>query len=487
MIKKFTIVLLSMLCLTWTATATEIWSGSCTIGDWSGSNITVEKAEFSSAVAGDIIRLTIDAFAESYVDGESQTQPITQWTYQLQQKDNSWATLTDFTGGDIRKGSKHVSYVLTDNDVTTLKAQGLAVNGQWITVSKVELVSQTSENINNVSTTLGDESNWGNLQLTYGDKGNLAKAQKYDVICVTYTVNALGAAVQVQTVVGEWLVRAYKYDNTYVAEGNNTGRVLYCTIYDATMLEMIQHAGIAISGIHATVTSVDLLKPTDRYNAVPLTIGSDGIATFGSDYSLDFSSIANVTPYYVSSVETGRVHLTSVETTRKWAGYIVQGTAGTYDIPVAASDPAWISEFDYLIHAGDYDNSWVYRSAYSGYSGEDSRATKIKTYFRYIFAKDNSGNIGFYKLATDYSRVKDATTVYYHELAAHKAYLETPTDITPGAGSAPAIHLVFDEENGATAVEQFEANDEVQKFVENGQLFIRKNGVTYDLMGRAVK
>ena len=52
--------------------------------------------------------------------------------------------------------------------------------------------------------------------------------------------------------------------------------------------------------------------------------------------------------------------------------------------------------------------------------------------------------------------------------------------------AAPALRVVV-AENGATAIENIEANETAVKFIENGKLFIRKNGVVYDATGAVVK
>ena len=64
---------------------------------------------------------------------------------------------------------------------------------------------------------------------------------------------------------------------------------------------------------------------------------------------------------------------------------------------------------------------------------------------------------------------------------AGKAYFETGDDL------APSIIRVVDEENNATNLENLDSTEKAQKFFENGQLFILKNGITYDLLGRIVK
>ena len=55
------------------------------------------------------------------------------------------------------------------------------------------------------------------------------------------------------------------------------------------------------------------------------------------------------------------------------------------------------------------------------------------------------------------------------------------------APSAPAMHFVIDESNGATSVDAIEASKKAVKFIENGKLFIQKNGVVYDTTGRVVR
>ena len=417
------------------AKATELWQGTCTIKSWEGSNVTVDKEHFSGATAGNIIRVSISTYAEK----DDSNNEISTWTYQLQQKDNKWQTLTDFTGGDLRKGQKCVSYVLTENDVTTLKEYGLAINGQWITITKVELLTSSVESLSTTETSIG--SNWGNYELTWGNKGGLANAQKYDCIRVTYTVTAEAAQININTVFGGgWVSRAYKYDNSYDAGGTNTGKILTATISDASILEMVQQAGIAISAVNMTITAVDLIKPNDRIDVVPLAIGSDGIATFGSSKHLDFTD-TGVTPYYATTVTPGSVTLTSTDKTRAWSGCIVKGTRGDYEIPVT-SEVNWESYMSNLISTGE-NGKWVYRSVYSDYAEEGNEATSIRTKHRYIFAK-NGSDIGFFKIDSNYSRTKDQTTVYYHELAAHKAYLETSTNITPTDNNAP-IMLIFSD------------------------------------------
>lgn len=466
--KKITLLLMTAL-MAVAANATEIWTGTCAIGNWSGSTVMVENTAFESVVAGDIIKVTFSAYAETESDG---TTPVTYWQYNLGKKDDGWKALTDFSGGDLTKGQKSASFTLSATNVTELKNYGLVVNGRYITVTKVELLTVTStESIWTGSITTGE---WGDkgginmLALSYDDKGKLSESQKNDYIKVTYTVTEAGAQVAIQNPNG-WSSLSAKDDNTYVAEGDNTGKTLVYTIDDATILEIIQLNGILVRGKNITITAVDLLNASNRHDVVPLTIGADGIATFSSSKHLDFTS-TGVTPYYASSVATGIVTLTAATKTKKWAGYIVQGAAGSYDIPVIDGDEDWLDAFNNLRAMNEYSGI-VYRSVYSDYSGTDENATNVKTKYRYIFAKDGS-DIGFYKLTVD------------HTLAAHKAYLETSTDVAPTAGARVA--LVFDDElTGISNIKEVRAADGAY-YSLSGQRIIKPSKGLYIVNGKKI-
>ena len=68
------------------------------------------------------------------------------------------------------------------------------------------------------------------------------------------------------------------------------------------------------------------------------------------------------------------------------------------------------------------------------------------------------------------------------EVQAGKAYLEysAPT-------SAPSFLRIVEGEQSATGVENIEANDKAVKFIENGQLYILRDGVVYDTVGRVIR
>ena len=67
-------------------------------------------------------------------------------------------------------------------------------------------------------------------------------------------------------------------------------------------------------------------------------------------------------------------------------------------------------------------------------------------------------------------------------LPANKAYIL----YTPIQG-APSIISLVEEESNATNINNIESSEEAVKFFQNGKLFIKKNGIVYDMMGTIVK
>lgn len=146
---------------------------------------------------------------------------------------------------------------------------------------------------------------------------------------------------------------------------------------------------------------------------VKVIIGSTGYATFSSGSALDFSSISDFTAYVAAEAPTSStITLTSVESAPANTGLILKGTPGTYWVPTTGSPASVTSQFTASVDATNI-------------------AASTDGAYRYIFAKDASDNVGFFKLTSD------------HTLAANKAYLETSADVAP-AGARVA--LIFDDD-----------------------------------------
>ena len=318
-------------------------------------------------------------------------------------------------------GTESYSFDLTSADIATMESGSYqsylyigTANDSRMTIAKItKTVTSTEEATSTTTIWSGSVAKdaWGTLEDSEMNTAS-KNVKKGDVFRVTVT-NASAGKVMICNASG-W---ATLIENNNVAQ--DEVQTIELEITDAATLEKIQNHGILVRNTAAlTITKVELLTYASSYDCVPATIGSDGIATFSCSKHLDFTS-TGVTPYSVSSVATGIVTLTATNNscTYEYCGYILQGEAGTYDVPVTTESV-------------DYPAQYL-----KGQVGEGTvKASESgDTKFRYIFAKNNSGDIGFYKLTAD------------HTLAAHKAYLETDTDITPTRAGVKALTLVFDD------------------------------------------
>lgn len=319
--------------------------------------------------------------------------------------------------------------ILNDNTEGTGSTGYLYIgssNTEKLTISKITI---TTNAVPTSSTSVWsgshDLANWNGLQLTGSTYHDILKNAKMgDVLRVTYTSDEAG---QINVCYSDYSgIDGGHIDVAVIAEPTT----IEFEIVTATILEKIQSKGIVLNGQNALLSAVDLLTYDDSYDAVAVTIGSDGIATFSSKKDLDFSG-TGITVYYASAVEEGLVRLTSKTTTWNYQGYILVGDEGTYEVPVTASAS---------YPSGNFLEDQI---------SEGTVAASIEGTYHYIFAKNSSGDIGFYKLTTA------------HTLGAKKAYLETTTDITPTAGTK-AVSLVFsDETTGISSVQAAVCEDQV--------------------------
>ena len=206
---------------------------------------------------------------------------------------------------------------------------------------------------------------------------------------------------------------------------------------------------------------------TPLAESVPSTVGATitacGYNTFSSIYPLDLSTLTSgMTAYVVSSITDSKAVLTATKAkVPARTGIIVKGTSGAFTI-ATTSDATTTPEANLLV--GVPNGTTVEKASGTGYNN-------------YVFGWEDAANPGFYLI-----NETSAT------LVAGKAYLHTSSALSvAGSGSAPSVIRIVDEESNATSLSEIESSDEAVKFIQNGQLFIKRNGVVYDAMGRVIR
>ncbi len=398
---------------------TTVWEGNEAVS-WKPEEVPGKQVDISSDVFSGS-GLTTGNVVKIYTTTEYEN-PQYVVTYKA---GDSWIW-TDLT---ITVDEGVISFTVENATMATeIVGRGLVLRGQAWTATKITVTKEVEDEGDDTGTAtelwsgtkaLGNWTNFENLR--YDGKGALANAKVGDDIRVTFTNAAEGWQV--------YVCDAASYseftDGYFAGAAKEEAQSVSFRIANATVLEAIQVRGIVVKGKLATLTKIEIVTYTTSYDAVAVTIGEDGIATFSSSKHLDFSG-TGITPYYASQVAKGSVKLTAATTTWSWEGYILKGSAGTYTVPVTAEENASYPGTNYLKQQ----------------VREDKVAASTSTTFHYIFAKDKDGNIGFYKLTAD------------HTLGAKKAYLETTEDIAPASAPASSarISLVFDDDT-TTGVE----------------------------------
>ena len=228
-------------------------------------------------------------------------------------------------------------------------------------------------------------------------------------------------------------------------------------IVSADVLAKIQTGGFSIKGDQFVLNSVKLLTYADSYDAVSITVGSEGVATYSNgSKDVQISACDALKAYYASAVAEGTVTLTELTgCIPANTGVMIYGAEGTYTVPVGTE--GWPSiTTNYLKATGDYSTN-VTRSTAGTY--------------HYIFAKKEGEDPAFYKLAEDFTEGGQP----YHVMSAHKAYLETTTP------AASRVAPVFDD-GETTGIQELE-NSSIEELKNSGNEALK---AYYNLNGQRV-
>ncbi len=342
----------------------------------------------------------------------------------------------------VNGGNTYYDVTLTAVDITALAGQNIYITkGENSTITKVVL---TGEIAPTGETELLDDSwtaSW--TAKTFAAQGG---AKIGDVIRFSYSAPGSWSYFQFN------ILDAYGNQNAFVNTNTNVGTSIE-TAADLTFdfeitnlsdMQKIQNEGFGIKGDNFTLNSVKLLTYADSYDAVSVTIGEDKVATFSCGKNLDFTD-TGIKAYYASAVSAGQVTMTETATTWNYQGYILKGNAGTYTVKVVDNEHASYPSDNYL--KGQVSAGTVVASAAGTY--------------HYIFAKNASSQIGFFKLTAD------------HDLGANMAYLETAEDIAPTPGAR--VEILFDGEPTSIS----------EKLTVKSEKFAAATDC-YDLQGRRV-
>lgn len=252
-----------------------IWTGSVDTGSWK-NDVTVDAPKFSNVKGGDILKILLNVNAgNDYGNIELDDQ-----TYVKLETDRTSANLDSY--GCIQPDVTELTYVITNNDAASLKANGLRVKGANITVTGIQLSSGDPLPDNPDTPAPGIESEiWsGNVNCGQWAQSVTVAADKFenaregDRFKINLTINAGKGKGIVKVQSGDMVDLTVNGKGTNMDSAGNFKRGAKDAVYEinVTDLEKLKAHGLVISGFAVTVTKVSLI-----------TIDQSGIDDIGSD------------------------------------------------------------------------------------------------------------------------------------------------------------------------------------------------------------
>ena len=332
MIKKFTLLMVALLLAVVGVKAkpvtTTLWKGTYT------DNIAIEA---SSLQAGATITVYMSW------PGSAGTQVHAFYTNTSGNQaafNNNEGTITEWNWQD--KDTESYAFTIQAKDMAILndntKSQGKLYIGSGdaslMKITKITLTTTSSETATTNQLWTGTVS-FGDWKNKVNGIASTSGAKIGDIIKVTFSTATSGNNFWICKSNAEEFIKDdvnTKWGQTSATSESGT---LEFEIRDAVILEAVQ-SGIMLKGNNATVTDVSLLTYSSSYDAVAITVGSDGIATYSNgNKNVQISACDALKAYYASAVAEGTVTLTELTgCIPASTGVMIYGAEGTYTVPV---------------------------------------------------------------------------------------------------------------------------------------------------------
>ena len=417
--------------LVMTANATDLWTGSKHVS-WTDGGVQIAAASFSSAQAGQKLVVTYTGAT----DGIEFKVMNANFDHLAGSREAAWIN-----------GNGSFEQFLTANAVDSLKAYGLEVRGANFTCTKVELLDgKTVKGGISVWTGFFWADEWSTLEL-YVDGYKYVDFSKMNALRIYSEAGRSDFIIYIKE---NWNAGGQIADMSSMTAGDG---YVELPLTDAlrTRLSAAGHWMIQFNkegGSPFNVTDIVLVSGemevsagyASYYNSVEAYRMPNGMEGY----------VFNTTDGLVKEYESGKV--------------VPAGTA-------------------LILHAAEGKYPFVFATG-----GTVPTATNQLLGTDAVTTLPADANAYFYGLSLNSANDADSVGLYWMNATgeaftngAHKAYLKV------AKSSAPARYYLFNGENGATGISELQEGEKACKFLENGRLFILKDGHVYDVTGRAVK
>jgi len=432
-----------------------LWEGSMYFDDFKAwdSEIILAHDAFADAHIGDILEI-------DYTLDESGYYQMSVQTSYHQYRPTFLGTLDAYNNYIIEKQANpnKLSWAIMDEtDLTKLKEDGgLRINGALFTATAVKLIKHDV-----LWTGEQETGNWEHAVEVSAAK--VADLKVGNIICVRVSEIGTEDAPRVTLADGTWTALV---DGERYFQGGDEAPMLVEFPVTYKMEQQLRGKNLLVRGVNYTMTDIYVLEGTPVNTVASyLPVTSAGMATF-------------IVPFNVQSLPDGvqAYELTNNGDATIWATEVNALEADKPVLILAAE-----GEYEFISEEGASDDISSKTDLYTNgaligtYQAIDPLEQTTGGNFNYILSKDGDGNVGFYQ-------VRDNSC----SVPAYRAYLSCGYNASSTLASAPKMHIVFHKDN-TTGIENQELKANSQKLIRNGQLFIIRDGRTYNALGVEVK
>lgn len=429
-----------------------IWSGTKTFDefDWE-HRLLMEAEKFADLHVGDILEVYYTTNAESY--------------HQFDVKTNYDNAYPAFAPAQIALGGSNESgvlrfYIAESSDLSNIAAQGgLYLNGKFITFTKVSVIKHEV-----LWTGTKDAGDWSGYQEISSSK--LSDLKVGNIVCVRITDLTIDGESQVALYDGSWTEFSPGINHVF-----QEGDVVPMTVeFPVTykMEQQLRGKNLLVRGKNFTMTDIYVKEGTPVNTvAAYLNVSAAGMATYVLPFNVP-SLPDGVEAYELTNSGDATIWATPVEALEADKPVLIVAAEGEYEF-VSEED----ASDDISGKTGTYTNGALI-GTYVGINPIPASAGAVNNYV----LQNPANGVGFYQ-------VKDNTC----SVAPYRAYLSCGYDASSVSSSAPKMRIVF-HKDAPTGVENggvLNGANGVQKILRNGQLFILRNGVEYNVNGQMTK
>lgn len=433
-----------------------LWSGSMEFDSWKdwGDRLVIAPEKFADIHIGDIIE-----FEYTVSESNQQLNLISPYnSYKM-------AFVGVLDGGNYNINSevnptKLACAIMSDDDITNLQNKGgLSINAVNITLTAVKLIKHEV-----LWTGTTEAGNWNGYQQI--DASKLTNLKVGNIICVR--VSAIGTEGSINLYCG-WEDADALTDGVYYFQGGDETPMDLEFPVTYKMEQQLRGKNLLVRGVNYTMTDIYVKEGTPTTTvAAYLNVTSAGMATL-------------VLPFDVPSLPDGvqAYNLTNNGDETIWANEVNALEADKPVLIIAAA-----GEYEFISEEGASDDISSKTGTYANgalvgtYTAIDPLAKQTGSAYNYVLNNGTDG-VAFYQVLDDGCSVPP-----------YRAYLSCAYNANvPQAGMPPrkSMRIVFHTKETTGLGEVQGDNVQSTKVFENGVLYIKHNGIKYNIQGQLCK